>query len=108
MTCLLEAPAYLAFGLWAKQKVPRLLIQIVILNLATHPIVFWLVPWLFEKAHQTTGVYLLLGELFAFGVEALILRKWARYPWSLSIVTSVAANLTSWWVGVVFVEGGIL
>jgi hypothetical protein len=99
LTCLLEAPFYFAAGRLMGRSVRESAKQILLLNLATHPIVFWVIPFAMELLGKNIMAYVLTGEVFAPVVEALILQFWARYPWKYAWITAIAANLFSWWFG---------
>lgn len=90
-TCVLEAPFYaMAF---ATRPMRRVLVALVLMNLATHPIVFFVIPRFFDTYLHAA----LFSEAFAPLVEMAIavglLRKLSPAPWIL------LANLFSWQIG---------
>lgn len=98
MTLLLESPIYF-FGLSALSKLKRIQ-AILLVNLATHPIIFYAFPEVLSRMSATYGTYLLAAEIFAPVVEALILWKGFRLPPLRAFTISIATNLISWWIGV--------
>jgi hypothetical protein len=99
MTFILEWPWYFLF-LRFYQSGLRILITNFVLNIATHPIVYLVLPQIFSRFDQTYIRYLIIAEIFAPTVEALILRYTFKIPWKTAIVSSLFANLFSWTVGV--------
>ncbi len=97
-TCLLE----LLFYFWVLKKYSYLsrLLGLGIANLATHPIVYFLLPWLFSKQAIEWKYYLLTAEIFAPIAEAIILSVFFKIGWGRSILLMLAANLFSWGLGV--------
>jgi hypothetical protein len=108
MTCFLESIFYFLVGKWRKLTIPKIIEQILILNLATHPVVFFVFPYFVEGAGSDVFTYIWTAELFAFVIEALILKYRYRYSWALAILTSGLANLFSWTVGIWLQVKGIL
>ena len=98
-TYALEAPIYLAVGRHLKRSWGGLFFQVFALNLATHPIVTFVIPRLLVRFGTPFYAYISVAELFAPVVEALLLRYWARYPWKWALLASCFANLISWWIG---------
>lgn len=98
LTCLLELPIYWRFT--RRQlgafNVFRMLLT---LNLATHPAVTWLFPWIFSKTDLMVRDYLLVSELFAIVVETIIITSIYKVRLPKAFVVSLFANLFSWWVG---------
>lgn len=72
-------------------------VKTLVLNLATHPAVIFLFPYLF-LGHETRFM-VLWAELFAIGLEFAILWRYYRYLLFRSLKLAVAANLFSWWLG---------
>ncbi len=99
-TCLLEAFVYFPAGLQQKIAIKTILAQIFILNLATHPFIFLLVPEIAAKWHVSTQYALLFSEAFAPTVEMLLLILLYRYRIIYALVIAVCANLLSWWLGI--------
>jgi hypothetical protein len=96
LTCALEAPFYSALGR-AKGLKPRTWLgQILVLNLATHPLVFWGFPWFFSLKNQSMFRTVLAAELLAPLVEAALLRFAFKSSWTISIAVAFLANLFSW------------
>lgn len=100
-TILFEAPIYY-FGLTELSRKQRLL-AILILNLATHPIIFFVFPLVLERYQATYSVYLTSAEIFAPVVETLILWKGFHVNVKRAFWISITANLISWWLGVFFI-----
>ncbi len=82
LTCLLELPIYV-FTLRRVVRLGWALALVLGLNLATHPIVWFLLPRLFENQLH----YVLIAEAFAVVVEGLVLgalafwRRWEGWGW---------------------------
>src|SRR4051812_41063652 len=69
LTCALEFPFYLAaLRSWRKGALAALA-----LNLATHPVIVFAMPWLVSRLEGTSAESLLCSELFAPLVEAILL-----------------------------------
>ncbi len=100
LTCLLESGFYFISGKIQKLQNLKIIEQILVLNIATHPIVFFVFPYVLEKAGANIFTYIWIAEYFAFAVEAIILKFRYRYSWKLAIQTSGLANLFSWTAGV--------
>ena len=108
LTCVVEAPFYLAAfclsnALLGKKLAPmtlrRMLMAIVTINLATHPMVVFGFPALFAAHGRPLGEAMLGGEIFAPVTEALLLGWAFEVPWRRAWIGAVAANLCSWWLG---------
>lgn len=98
-TCLLEAPIYL---FWMRVQGMRWLPglgQEIALNLATHPIIVLLLPWFFARAHASYASYLGAAEIFAILIETLYLFFFVRKNFPQCFAIAMAANLFSWWIG---------
>ena len=108
LTCFLESIFYFFFGKLQKLTSLKILKQIFILNLATHPIVFFIFPYFLEKAGSDIFTYIWSAEFFAFIIEALILKWYYHYPWKRAVWASGLANLFSWSVGVWLQAVGLL
>lgn len=80
----------------------------LILNLATHPFVIWVLPYLGKNLNWTILHYIFVAESTAFIIEALILKMIFKYNWSSAFIVAAAANLFSWSVGVWFQVQGWL
>ncbi len=98
MTLLLEGPIYF-LGL-TMLPWPKRLLAIVVVNLATHPIIFYIFPLILSRFDATYSTYLLTAEIFAPVVEALLLWKLFKLSPSKAFSIAIAANLISWWLGV--------
>ncbi len=108
VNCILEAPAY-GIGGRIMGRGPRAVAgQIAGLNLATHPCVYFLLPALAERAGWTLLTQASVSEVFAFAVEAALLRAVWKYPWHAAAAASFLANLTSWWTGAYLSGAGLL
>ena len=108
LTCMVEAPFYLAAfcltnTILGKKSAPmtlrRMLMSIVTINLATHPMVVFGFPTLFAAHGRPLGEAMLCGEIFAPVIEALLLLWAFDVPWRRAWIGSVTANLCSWWLG---------
>jgi hypothetical protein len=108
INALLEAPAYGIAGYLNKQTPSTILGQILILNIATHPIVYYLFPLFAGHAAWTLLTLAGTSEAFAIVVEAALLKIVWNFSWSAAAFASLAANLTSWWVGAYLAEAGLL
>ncbi len=91
-TNILEAPLYFLFF---RKWTPTL-----VLNLASHPFLIFLLQPLLARAKISTGTGLLFMESMAIMIEVLVLiyfyKKGRLQAWSASIL----ANLWSWNVGI--------
>ncbi len=108
LTCLFESIFYFYFGKLQKLVLPQILKQIFVLNLATHPIVFFAFPYFLEKMGSDVFTYIWTAELFAFTIEALILKFHYHYCWRKALGASGLANLFSWTVGIWLQTLGLL
>jgi hypothetical protein len=98
-TILLESPIYFLAGKYCGQTIRRICGQILLLNLATHPIVTWIIPPLAEGWRLDGLTTVLISEIFAPIVEAILLRKVYKYTRPIAILAAILANLCSWWLG---------
>ncbi len=100
LTCLLESPFYY---LALKKQHPKILKVILILltcNLATHPIVYFLLPYLGLK-ENLQYIYVLIGaEIFAPLVEIFLIVLFFRANKIGASGLIFIANIFSWWIGV--------
>ena len=100
LTCLLETPFYwLALKSWNVGRVKKVGF-IVLVNLATHPFIYFGVPAITFRLGGKVYQSLLLSELFAPLVEGIILWRVRKGPAWVSLGYAIAANLFSWWVGI--------
>ncbi len=90
---------YLPLLLARKNKLTRALALILILNLATHPLVTFVFPMFGQGLGLNMASAIVLKETFAPLVETLILRRGSNLSWSEAAALAVAANLFSWWLG---------
>lgn len=99
ITCCVEAMIYLPVGRSRDKGTQFLIQQILILNLVTHPFIFFALPKVFHSQGSSILVYVACAETFAFVIEALILRIKYNYPWLLATSTALIANVLSWTFG---------
>ena len=99
LTCGLEALVYLPILLLKKNKLARSLALVLILKLATHPLVTFVFPVAGAALGLGTAAAIIIKESFAPLVEALILRRGSNLSWTASAALAVTANLFSWWLG---------
>lgn len=104
---LLETPCYWAAGRMLGRASRTIALQVVILDLATHPIVSFGFPYGAETQGLSLLTMLVSAEAFAFTVEAGLLRLVWGYPWPLAILASTAANLVSWQAGAALYDAGL-
>lgn len=97
LTCLLEAPFY--FYLLRQERWASRLLALLSGNLLTHPIVYFLLPYLFARAGQTFAVYLTVAETFAAVAEMIWIHLLWRTGRVRTCVLILSANLFSWWIG---------
>jgi hypothetical protein len=95
LTCLLELPIYLV----PLRRVLPLrwgLLVLLALNLATHPIVWFVLPRIFENQVH----YVLIAEAFAVLVEGLLLgalSRWRHWPgWGGLSLIGLAFMANAW------------
>jgi len=98
-TMLLEFPIYYFF-LRKAYRLDKILLINFLINLATHQIIFLAMPSVFIKLDFNYYQYLMIAEIFAPTVEALLLRFAYKLNWKTAILASVLANLFSWTVGI--------
>ena len=98
ITCVLEAPVYWQ-GLRSRIGLSKTLGAILVLNLAIHPAVTWLFPWIFSRTPLLTRDYLLVSETFAILAEAILLITIYKVGHTRAWLVSFCANLFSWWTG---------
>ena len=99
---------YFAFVKFQKLTLIQILKQVLVLNLATHPIVFFVFPYFLEKTGSDIFTYIWTAEFFAFAIEAMILKLYYRYSWRSAVWASGLANLFSWSVGIWLQTLGLL
>ncbi|MEQ1721843.1 MAG: hypothetical protein ABL930_01615 [Pseudobdellovibrio sp.] len=101
-TFILELPVYLFF-LRHHKKLNEILQINSILNFATHPIVFFLIPLILLQFNATYLHYLVIAEVFAPLVEALLLIYAYKVGYGRAFLAGIAANLFSWSLGIYWV-----
>lgn len=101
-TFVLELPIYFLFFRTLK-NIPALLKMNSVLNLATHPAVFFVIPIILTELNATYLHYLLVAEIFAPVIEALILHKFYKLGLGRSFAAAVCANLFSWSLGIYWI-----
>ncbi len=97
LTCLLEAPVYLA-ATWKRWK--AFLPALLLCNLATHPLVHYAFPELGPSFGWNYAAILTVAEIFAPLTEAALLIAVWKVKWPKAIGLMVVGNLFSWWVGI--------
>lgn len=103
-TVLLEAPVYFFFTRTLKMSIYKKLGCLFVLNVATHPMVYFIIPYFVYLMNGNYGQTVILGELFAPIIESLLLYRWTQFSfWKCSII-AILANLFSWWIGVVLLH----
>ena len=98
-TFVLELPIYFLF-LRTLKNVPVILKMNTVLNLATHPVVFFIIPLILTQLNATYLHYLVVAEIFAPLVEALVLFKVYKISLGRAVLAALCANLFSWSVGI--------
>ena len=99
LTCLLESSVYWFF-LFHQLTKKRILLAVLLVNLATHPLVTWGFSAFFRCWQRPNKDYLLASELFAFLLEGWILGKGFGVPLKRAAAASVSANLVGLYVAV--------
>src|SRR5205085_98388 len=75
LTCLLEAPFYLTALRGTGHGWGKRLIALLLPNLATHPLVYFVIPWVVSRFEGPHIVTLTVGEIFAPLAEAALLAR---------------------------------
>ncbi len=101
-TLLLELPLYYLLLKNVKSFKQILLINLVV-NIATHPIIFIAMPPLLNAFGFSYLNYLIIAEIFAPAVEAILLHKTYKVSASRAWVAAIVANLVSWAIGVYWI-----
>ena len=98
ITCAMEAPVYALVMRKYKFKPSKVLCVVVILNIATHPFVNFLLPVILKKitADPTFAMQLLAGEIFAPVIEGLLHWRLTKLTAIGAITTAAIANILSW------------
>ncbi|WP_191838074.1 hypothetical protein [Catellatospora chokoriensis] len=101
LTLAVEIPVYAAALRWGwAAPVRRALLGALGVNLATHPLLWWLlVPWTGREAYPLVLVF---AELLVCGAEAALLAWWLGRRDPLLAVLAVAANAASVLAGFIF------
>lgn len=94
LTMLLEAPFYIAL---AKRK---FLLPLIFCNLATHPFIYWILPWLGVRFEWSFAEVMLAAEVFAPVVEILLAVFVFKLKARFAVPLIILGNLFSWWVGI--------
>jgi hypothetical protein len=98
-TCGLEAVVYLPLLLLKKNGFGRSLLVVIAANIATHPLITYVFPIVFESIGLGVASSVVMKELFAPLVETLVLRRFTNLTWLESATVSFGANFFSWWAG---------
>lgn len=99
LTLAAEVPIYAVVLVRLYQRrLPAAAGSAVLANLATHPIVWFVLLPLLEPRAGHTG-YVIIAELFAWWAEWLLLFAWTRRFPRILLLTSLLANGTSVLVG---------
>jgi hypothetical protein len=103
LTCVLEAPFYLWALRGSALSTRGRWLAVVWLNLATHPAVYFAFPWLSARLDGSYAQTVAASESFAWLVEACLLAAVCGLSRARSAAFSLAANLSSWWIGLYIV-----
>ncbi len=98
LTCLLEAPIYW-LGLRLRLSTLRIIWATFFLNLASHPTITWIYPWIFSHSHLLVRDYMVISEISAIVIEGALLVGIYKISASRAYCISFLANTFSWWVG---------
>jgi hypothetical protein len=101
-TYALELPIYYLF-LRKTRDFLQILNADLVLNLATHPIVFFIIPMVLAVFQATYMQYLFIAEIFAPVTEALILYYFFKLSLRRAFAAAILANLFSWSVGIFWI-----
>lgn len=101
-TVAFEFPIY--FLLLRNMSHIKKLASIVLVNIATHPFIFLVLPKLMVNTQMSYSAYALIAETFAPLTEGLILSVWLRQGFVRGLAIAIAANLFSWTVGAIVVS----
>ena len=97
-TLLLELPFYHWF-LRSKKSFRESAKADLVLNLATHPLVIFVIPLLVVSQHGNFRSFIIIAELFAPLVETVLLHLIWKIPMKRAFAAAFIANLASWWIG---------
>lgn len=101
-TYILEFPLYYLL-LKNIKNFKQLLAINLILNIATHPMVFFGFPYLLAFFDADYRTYLVVAEIFAPLTEALVLILVYKISWARAFTVATIANLISWGIGVYWI-----
>lgn len=94
ITVAIEVPIVALILRRSEPDLVRLVTLIVFANLATHPVVWYVLTQLLLVG---TPSYTLVAETWATAAEAVFYAAAIRgLPWQRAVVVAVAANATSW------------
>lgn len=99
MTYILEFPIYFIF-LFRNSSIVRMVLIGLILNVATHPFIYKVLPPILAKWDMSYLEYLIIAEIFAPTIEAILLKKVFHTSWKIAFWAAILANLFSWTIGV--------
>ncbi len=85
------------------KKIPKILEINLVVNLATHPIIFFIVPMIIMQFKATYLHYVIVAKIFAPVVEAVILFYFYKITFRKAALSAVCANLFSWAVGIYWI-----
>ncbi len=99
-TLALELLALSIFLKIRKQKITsRWMITCLFVNLASHPLAFYVTPWI-SNEYRIRWDYCLVGaELLVLVLEAWIYRLRMQLSVKQALLYSWLINLVSWWIG---------
>ncbi len=96
---VIEIPIY--YFIVSRWKLLRAVRMSVLLNVSTHPFVFFVWPFLGAALNWSIGSSLLISLCFSWSVRYLLLRGAFREGPFVSWWGGFAASLVSWWMGVI-------
>lgn len=77
----------------------RWLTTCLLVNLASHPLAFYVTPWISNAFHIRWDYCLVVAEISVLILEAGIYRQRMKLSVKRAFVYSWLINLVSWWVG---------
>jgi len=80
-------------------SLPKIALASLVVNLASHPAVYFLFPRIADEYGITFGWYVLYAEVFAVAIEGLLLWRVFRVKAMAAFSISLAVNLCSWLIG---------
>ena len=99
-TVLLEFPVYYFAFKETRWTFLHKVKATFLVNLSTHPLIYFVLPWIFFKLNGSYYQTLTVAELLAPAVECLLLRYAYGLNFRRSFIFALAANLFSWWAGI--------